>query len=172
MCLEIIRITTTGKSLTMTSRPDVVWMFQCMNVSVKLMVVTSITCADLLILTFRLNLCIQRLLNKLFNCFQSCSLVPMFMFLWSPCGENPDYPEETNLPDLVLTYHLTCDTSWFDLYNEIELFVPQTHHNSYIDSNSKYVSKWQPSRVSDYMTLVWTCRETYDLTELQKVYLF
>ena len=49
------------------------------------------------------------------------------------CGGNPDYPEETHLPDLVLTYHLTCDTNWFDLYNEIDLFVPQTHHNSYID---------------------------------------
>ena len=53
---------------------------------------------------------VQRLRNKLYNLYKSCSLAPMFAFGWSSCGRKSECPEETHLPDLTWcpNDHLTC----------------------------------------------------------------
>jgi len=37
------------------------------------------------------------------NLYKSCTLVPMFVFMWSLCGRKLKYREETHLFDLVTT---------------------------------------------------------------------
>ena len=36
--------------------------------------------------------------------YNSCSLAPIIVFVWSSCGTQREDPDETHLPDLVTTY--------------------------------------------------------------------
>jgi len=61
------------------------------------------------LINFKLKFILQRLRNKLYNLYYSCSLAPMFAFRWSSCGRKPEYPEETHLSDLVTTWPSVLD---------------------------------------------------------------